>query len=86
MAKYCSDKTEPKFGIPPQPVDGNLYKNALLRILGRIDIESNDHQLKEDLKIIYQLLSSTGSNEPTDLLKPQIQKNENIQYHNNQTS
>ncbi len=69
MVEFSSDKDEPKFEIPPKPVDGNLYKNALLRILGRINIESNDHQLKEDLKIIYQLLSSTGSDEITDLLK-----------------
>lgn len=86
MVKYSSDKAEPEFEIPPKPVDGNLYKNALLRILGRINIDSNDHQLKEDLKIIYQLLSSTGIDERTDLLKPQIQKNENLQYPNDQTS
>lgn len=34
----------------------------------------------------YQTLSSTGSDEITDLLKPQTQNDENLQYPNDQTS
>lgn len=35
----------------------DLYRNALLRVLGKINIDHNDQQLKEDLKAIYMLLS-----------------------------
>lgn len=60
MILYYADKNEMKLEIPLRGIDDvMLYQNALLRILGRINIESNDGQLKEDLKTIYMLLSYT---------------------------
>jgi hypothetical protein len=64
MIVYNPEKDELKIEIPLTTIDDViLYQNALLRILGRINIESNDTQLKEDLKIIYLLLSHTKTNQ-----------------------
>jgi len=67
MIIYDSNEKQLKLEIPLKGIeDVTLYQNALLRILGRINIESNDKELKEDLKTIYKLLAYTemdqGSN------------------------
>ncbi len=55
-----NDSTEKqlKLEIPLNGIDDLIvYQSALLGILGRINIESDDRELKEYLKTIYKLLS-----------------------------
>lgn len=68
MIVYDSNNGELKLEIPLAGIDDvMLYQNALLRILGRINIESNDSELKEDLKTIYKLLSYTEMNQGSNV-------------------
>lgn len=68
MIKYDPNENQLKLEIPLKDIDeAILYQNALLRILGRINIESNDHELKADLKTIYKLLSYTKADQCSGL-------------------
>lgn len=60
MVVFDFVKRELKLEIPVKDIaEVNLYRNALLRVLRKINIDHNDQQLKEDLKAIYTLLSYT---------------------------
>ena len=84
MVIYDSGNNELKLEIPLKSIEDIInYQNALLRILGRITVESNDRQLKEDLKTIYLLLSHTNCDKN---LETKIQKNEQFQIPISKTS
>lgn len=58
MILQDSEKNQLKIEIPITSLDEwTKYHNALLSILRKISIDKCDPQFKDDLKVIYELLS-----------------------------